>query len=62
MNDLTFQIVQALGFLKEVCGIHYRDIKPKNILKFIDPTNNKPIWKLFDFWPCEILNMKKSTQ
>lgn len=43
MTELTYQLVQALGFLKEICGIHYRDISPKNIMKFIDTTNNKTI-------------------
>lgn len=52
-------MIQALGYLNEVCHINHRDIKPGNILKFVDPKTGQITWKLTDLGAVKMLDASK---
>lgn len=51
--------IKSKGYLKEVCHINHRDIKPGNILKFVDPKTGKISWKLTDLGTVKMLDASK---
>ena len=59
LNQFTYQIAQALLFLRRRNIIH-RDLKLENVL--IDETEEGIVLKIGDFgWACQCINDKKNT-
>lgn len=49
-------MIQALGYLKEICGINHRDVKPQNILMFAK-SDGTVTWKLSDLGAVKLMDV-----